>query len=52
MGFQKQVEWKGDDERNIVRLVIHDYSQLEHIVYTETFDSVARLEAITILLSS
>ena len=41
----------GDITRNKVRLVAQGYSQEERIDFEETYDLVARLEAIRILLT-
>jgi len=49
--FRNKLNEKGEVVRNKVRLVAQGYSQQEGIDYTETFDPVARLEAIRLLLS-
>ena len=49
--FRNKLNEKGEVPRNKARLVAQCYSQQEGIDYTETFATVARLEAIRLLLS-
>ena len=47
--FRNNLNEQGEVVRNKARLVAQGYSQQEGIDYTETFASVARLEAIMLL---
>ena len=49
--FRKKTDSEGIVTRNKARLVAKGYSQQEGIDYDETFDPVARLEAIRIFLA-
>ena len=49
--FRNKLNEQGEVVRNKARLVAQGYSQQEGIDYTETFASVARLEAIKLLIS-
>jgi vacuolar-type H+-ATPase catalytic subunit A/Vma1 len=49
--FRNKLNELGEVVRNKARLVAQGYSQQEGIDYTETFAPIARLEAITLLLS-
>jgi hypothetical protein len=51
MGFQKQIGEDGEVVRNKVCLVAKGFSQVEGLVFEETFAHVAHLEAIRILLA-
>jgi hypothetical protein len=49
--FKNKQEEDGEVVRNKARLVAQGYSQVEGLDFRETFDPVARLEAIRILLA-
>ena len=49
--FRNKLNEQSEVVRNKARLIAQGYSQQEGIDYTETFASVARLEAIKLLLS-
>jgi hypothetical protein len=51
MGFQKQTGENGEVVRNKACLVVKGFSQVEGLVFEETFAPVAHLEAIRILLA-
>ncbi|XP_070005533.1 uncharacterized mitochondrial protein AtMg00820-like [Nicotiana sylvestris] len=49
--FRNKLDEHGNPTRNKARLVVQGYNQEERIDYDETFTSIARMEAIRILIA-